>query len=143
MCGHDYAPDENIGCEKCPFNSGCLLACCPVCGYEAPDPAQSKLVGFAGRLRSRVERGRARRRRGHAVDGLVPLSEIRPGCRVRIDGFGDLPEGWNERLQAYGLSPGRDVEVVQQNPVTLVRIEHIDLAFEDSVARQIATVPAD
>jgi Fe2+ transport system protein FeoA len=45
--------------------------------------------------------------------------------------------GWRERLQAYGLVPGREVEVIQHAPVTVVRVEHVDLAFEAGIARGI------
>lgn len=65
------------------------------------------------------------------------LSEAPPGCRVCLAGF--APDGicWRERLQAYGVSPGRELEIVQQSPVTVVRVDHVELAFERSVARQI------
>lgn len=40
-------------------------------------------------------------------------------------------------MQAYGVAPGRWVKVVQQSPVTVVRVEHLDLAFELDIARGI------
>lgn len=65
------------------------------------------------------------------------LSEAPAGCRVCMAGF--APEGvcWRERLQAYGVSPGREIEVVQQSPVTVIRVDHVELAFERSVSRDI------
>jgi Fe2+ transport system protein FeoA len=40
-------------------------------------------------------------------------------------------------LQAYGLIPGDWVYVVQQKPVTVVQIEHLELALEGDLARQV------
>lgn len=70
------------------------------------------------------------------------LSEAPPGCRVCMAGF--APEGvcWRERLQAYGVAPGRDLEVIQQSPVTVVRVDHVELAFERSISKSIVVQEA-
>lgn len=70
------------------------------------------------------------------------LSEAPPGCRVCMAGF--APEGvcWRERLQAYGIAPGRDLDVIQQSPVTVVRVDHVELAFERVVAQDIIVSPS-
>lgn len=44
---------------------------------------------------------------------------------------------WRELLQAYGLAPGQELTVVQHAPVTVVRVERTDLAFESRIARGI------
>jgi Fe2+ transport system protein FeoA len=56
---------------------------------------------------------------------------------VRIEALDGLSEGRCHQMQAYGLAPGRSVKVVQQSPVTVVRVEHLDLAFESDIARGI------
>jgi Fe2+ transport system protein FeoA len=58
-------------------------------------------------------------------------------------GFSEDGVCWRERLQAYGVSPGSELEVVQQSPVTVVRIDHVELAFEHSVARDILISPPE
>lgn len=142
MCGNRFDPSEHTGCDGCPFGSGCMLACCPACGYESPDPKSSTLVGLGSRIRSFARFGR----RPGAVDAqavddhTVALSEVPPGCTVTVERLDDLSESRREQLQAYGLSPGRTVDVVQQSPVTVIRVEHIDLAFEHSIARGIRGV---
>lgn len=65
------------------------------------------------------------------------LSDAPAGCRVCMSGFAPAGECWRERLQAYGIAPGREIEVVQQRPVTVVRVDHVELAFENVVAREI------
>jgi Fe2+ transport system protein FeoA len=40
-------------------------------------------------------------------------------------------------LQAYGLAPGHCVRILQHSPVTIVQIEHTELALEGGLARQV------
>lgn len=40
-------------------------------------------------------------------------------------------------LQSYGLVPGQVVHVVQQSPVTIIQIEHLELALECELARRV------
>lgn len=67
----------------------------------------------------------------------MTLADVPPGSRARIDTLDGLSASRCHQLQAYGLAPGRWVKVVQQSPVTVVRIEHLDLAFESDIARGI------
>lgn len=41
------------------------------------------------------------------------------------------------QLQAYGLIPGRQVQVLQVWPVVVVLLEHTELALENELAGQI------
>lgn len=70
------------------------------------------------------------------------LSEAPAGCKVCMAGFAEEGVCWRERLQAYGVAPGREIEIVQQSPVTVIRIDHVELAFERSVSRDIIVSPA-
>ena len=72
-----------------------------------------------------------------AEDTHHNLSEVPPGSVVVVKGYGDLPLTARHFLQSYGILPGRQVRVVSQRPVTIVQIEHTELAFEFSVAREI------
>lgn len=78
-------------------------------------------------------------RRGDCPDRL---SDAPAGCRVCMSGFAPEGDCWRERLQAYGVAPGRELEVIQQSPVTVVRVDHVELAFERSIARGIVVEPA-
>lgn len=56
---------------------------------------------------------------------------------MRIEGVEGLP-AWQERqLAGYGVARGREAEVVQTSPVIVVRVDHVELAFERRIARGI------
>lgn len=152
MCGTNFDPVGHAGCSGCPINGSCILACCPNCGYSMPNPARSVLARMAGSLtdsvarRFREQRERvaaaAERRRIRAA-GTPPcaeqtLADVCPGDCVRVCGIHEDADAWREHLQAYGIACGREVEVVQQKPVTVVRVDHVDLAFEARIARAIS-----
>jgi Fe2+ transport system protein FeoA len=66
------------------------------------------------------------------------LADIPPGDGVELRGFAPgLPQERRAHLQAYGLVPGRFVRVLQHNPVTVVQVEHCEIALEDDLACQI------
>lgn len=147
MCGSRFEPAQLVSsCEACPMHKGCVLVCCPDCGYSTVDPRRSQVVGLGFRLRQRRRgrrRGGGRGRRGHGFDSGLTLADVPAGVRVRIGDLNGLPLESCRQLQAYGLAPGRSVEVVQQSPVTVVRIEHLDLAFEAEIARAVSVVKPD
>jgi Fe2+ transport system protein FeoA len=67
----------------------------------------------------------------------MPLRDVPPGAVARVVEIDTSVPGRRERLQAYGLAPGRRVEVVQHAPVTVVRVERIDLALEAVIASAV------
>jgi Fe2+ transport system protein FeoA len=152
ICGQRFDPATNKGCASCPLNDGCLLACCPACGYSMPNPERSRLVALATAIadicgsgmrawRERTANGGQRRRDRAAATtsaDAATLANAAPGVRVRVSGIGAGAAEWREHLQAYGISRGREIQVVQQSPVTVVRVDHVDLAFEARIAREIA-----
>lgn len=138
MCGLRFDPAEHVGCASCPMQGGCALACCPACGYSFVDPSTSSVLRLSARLSSRL------RRRAAAVKADAgTLRAVGPGGRARVAGLDGLPLGPREQLEAYGLAPGRDVVVLQTAPVTVVRVEHVEIAFESSLARRIRVEPTD
>lgn len=82
---------------------------------------------------------RHRRRRQHRSHHAAPrtLAEVCPGAQVRIVDLEELSAPARARLLALGLCPGRCVEVIRHSPVTLVRVEHSELALEAELARGI------
>lgn len=66
------------------------------------------------------------------------LADLSPGMTATIGGF-DSQLSSNRRLDfiAYGLSPGNQVEVLQQSPVTIIKIDNTELAMEKELARHI------
>jgi Fe2+ transport system protein FeoA len=169
LCGHTYNPTEQAACAACPLHSGCSLVCCPACGYKTVDAQQSWLARMASSLlpgfhhieggglpedheprRPRLfgRRGRHRRFRdisrspnGDGPGFPLTLLDVPVGCQIVIDGFAaDILPARKSQLQAYGLVPGFWVEVLQHSPVTVVKIEHSELAMENELAQQVLVV---
>lgn len=69
--------------------------------------------------------------------GVAPLPEIAPGRVARVVAIDASAGDWSERLQAYGLAPGLELTVLQHRPVTVVRVERTELAFERRIAAAI------
>ncbi len=169
LCGHSYNPAEQAGCSACPLHAGCNLVCCPSCGYKTVDIQQSWLARMASSLlpgshivegnggledhesrRPRLFRRRGRHRHfrnayqrmiGAGPHFPLTLLDVPVGCHVMIEGFAeDITPARKSQLQAYGLVPGYWVEVLQQSPVTVVKIDHSELAMENDLARQVRIV---
>lgn len=74
----------------------------------------------------------------------VPLAFLLPGARAHIDTLGDdIDPIQREQIIAYGLAPGRALTVLQQHPMTLVMVDEVELALEDSVARHVWVIRHD
>ena len=88
------------------------------------------------RFGGRNHLGHRRHLRGAGLP--TTLADVLPGEGARLLGFApDLPpERW-AHLQAYGLVPGRFVRVLQHAPVTVVQVEHCEIALENELACQI------
>ncbi len=68
----------------------------------------------------------------------LTLAEVPVGCEAEVVGFNPhIPSNRRDHLQAYGVRPGQCLKVVQHSPVTVVRVEHTELALETSLAREI------
>jgi Fe2+ transport system protein FeoA len=68
----------------------------------------------------------------------VPLSFLLPGVKARVESIDDAVEATQrEQLVAYGLAPGRPLVVLQQRPMTVVMVDEVELALEETVARHV------
>ena len=101
---------------------------------------------FKRRFRFRRQHGRGRghkrrKRKGrHRIQpgNITTLADVPPGCKARVMGFTRyLPPERLNHFQALGLAPGHKVCVLQHSPVTVVQIEHTELALERELAREI------
>ena len=66
------------------------------------------------------------------------LDTVPPGRTVllaRIDE--SLATDFREQLAAYGCVPGRALEVLAQQPMTVVVCDHVELALEAAIARAL------
>ncbi len=87
-----------------------------------------------------MRRWRRRHWKHQARPGMhcFTLADSPPGCYLRVVGFLEAisPEQ-KDRLCAYGIVPGHCVFVLQHHPVTIVRIDHTELALERELARLV------
>jgi Fe2+ transport system protein FeoA len=77
-------------------------------------------------------------RSGSKSTHKLTLAEVPVGSDVCVSGFvPGLSSGQRLQLQTFGLLEGHCVHVVQHSPVTIIQIEHIELALENGLARQV------
>jgi Fe2+ transport system protein FeoA len=68
----------------------------------------------------------------------LTLADAEPGLKVRMVGFcPGINADRRAQLTAYGVSPGHFLQVIQHKPVTVVSIEHTELAMEIELACEI------
>jgi Fe2+ transport system protein FeoA len=162
ICGFRFDPADSGACGSCPLNKGCEMVCCPNCGHTTVDVNQSGLVRVASRIAALFRRNRSGEPEGNQADIFtrleripvpVPengasdpepagparrLSEVPVGARVRVMSVGaGLTPPRCARLQAYGVVPGYWVKVIQHDPVTVIQVDHLELAMEGEVAEGI------
>lgn len=75
---------------------------------------------------------------------VTTLLDVPAGRRAVVRGFLlGMPAQRHAQLRSYGLAPGCPVIVVQHAPVTVIRIEHLELALEHLLAREIQVALID
>ena len=91
------------------------------------------------RSRGRWHSRRKQYRRNRSQPGYeATLVDVPAGYKAKVIGFKHhLPADRLSHLQAYGLTPGHKVRVLQHSPVTVVQIEHTELALERDLAKAI------
>ena len=69
----------------------------------------------------------------------LTLADILPGKQAEVASFLiELSDERQAHLRAYGLSPGSIIQVKQHQPVTVIQVDHTELAMEAALARQVA-----
>lgn len=72
------------------------------------------------------------------------LTELSPGSYARMVDFAPaISVEYKAYLQAYGVIPGQPLWIRQHKPVTVVQVEHTELAFEAGLAEAILVVKID
>jgi Fe2+ transport system protein FeoA len=68
----------------------------------------------------------------------ITLADVHPGAVAKITGFcGNISRERCSHFRAYGLIPGNLVKVIQHSPVTVIQIDHTELAMELELACEI------
>lgn len=131
MCGYQFDSSGYLNCQNCPLHGSCNIVCCPNCGYEMIDLQRSKFAHILSKiLPQKIPEDHLRHN--------LTLSDAGPGKKVIIAGFSkQISPLQRSHLQAYGLIPGRTVQVIQHSPVTMVRVDHTELAMERTLAQDV------
>lgn len=142
LCGHNFDPAAHLACRTCPLHTGCHLVCCPSCGHTTVDQGQSRIVRWITAFLDRISAQQQDER--PAPQGTAPryahrcaLADVPLDYRARVVDMSALPAAQREQLQGYGVLPGCMLRVMQRTPVTVVQIEHTELAIETEIARAI------
>lgn len=136
MCGTPFDPAVHTACDACPMSGHCTLACCPDCGYTTIDVERSAPAKLLNRLLSAPRRSRAR-----APESILG---VRPGDTVEVGSFAPAMTGDQVALlRTYGIDVGRRVTIVQHRPMTVILVDHTEVALESELAALILVhVPA-
>ena len=102
------------------------------------------LTGSQRNIRHRKRRrGWFHKTRGITADAtlVISLLTVPIGESVRIVNFSPrVTKTQQAYLNAYGVTPGQRVRVIQQSPVTVVHIDHLELAMEHNLAKEISVM---
>jgi Fe2+ transport system protein FeoA len=130
LCGQRFDASEHQACQNCPLQKECNLVCCPNCGYEMVNVHASRLARWAARW---LPKGNGK----HPILNQT-LADLSPGCSAEVTGFSThISPKQHAHLQAYGIAPGRMVQVVQRAPVTVVQVDHLEVALEAGLAQLV------
>lgn len=78
------------------------------------------------------------KRSSKGQDIRFSLAQVKPGRQVKVNGFSpELSSRRTSQLQSYGVVPGCCLRVIQQSPVTIIQVEHLELALEGGLAALI------
>jgi hypothetical protein len=78
-------------------------------------------------------------KKNHAGEARVTtLGRISAGSWAVVTKYlPGMPAERYAQLRAYGLAPGCQVLVLQHTPITVIRIDHLELALEYSLVNEI------
>lgn len=93
----------------------------------------------SGRFKPFRRRRQARADKPWHPGHSLTLADIPAGQPAMIVSFlAGLPDERQAHLHAYGLAPGSRVQVKQHQPVTVIQVDHIELALETSLALKVS-----
>jgi Fe2+ transport system protein FeoA len=133
LCGFEF---EKLGAScaaSCMLARYCGLVRCPNCGYEFPEPTQAP--NWLQRLLKRRDAVPARERR------LMRLDEGSEGGTYELVCLNGSHASRRTALAVYGLVPGCRLSLTRKRPSFVIRVGETELAFEDSIAKEIFVKP--
>ncbi len=67
----------------------------------------------------------------------LTIADLAPGMEAKVISLQAVQEVRRERLLAYGVAPGRTIQVLQRSPATILKVDQTELAIENDVASRI------
>jgi Fe2+ transport system protein FeoA len=75
---------------------------------------------------------------------VTTLARVSAGGRAVVTKYlPGMPAERYAQLRAYGLGPGCEVFVLQHTPITVIRIDHLELALEHCLVKEIQVTLLD
>lgn len=75
------------------------------------------------------------------IKDQLTLRDLSPGHIARVTGFSSrIPSEKRAILRAYGLVPGYPIRIMQHSPVSVIQVEHTEIALEPELAAEIFIV---
>lgn len=129
MCGFEFERTDTRCEHGCPLGAYCNLVSCPNCDYEFPDRPQR--TSWLWRLLRRKEPDPP------LPEGIMPASQMLPGTTAEVVCLGAGQLDGSGALSVYGLEPGAEIELIQQRPSCVIRIDETELAMDREIAEGI------
>lgn len=137
FCGFEFAKADTLCHHGCPLGATCRLSRCPNCQYEFPEqPAAASWWGNLFRRWRHEDR--------EVPEQVRSVRELRPGERATVLCLGAGGPSRHNNLAVFGLVPGAEITLLQQEPAPVVRVGETELALDAAIARGILVErPAD
>ena len=130
FCGFEFEKTDTLCTHGCPMGAWCKLIRCPSCQYEFPEKPQA--VTWLARLF-----GKQPRVGGGLPDAARSVKELKRGQKASVLCLGGGSTSRRNSLAVFGLVPGAELTVLQQQPACVVRIGETELALDSDIARGI------
>ena len=130
FCGFEFERVDTLCAHGCPLGALCHLIRCPSCAYEFPE--KPKHVSWLGKLfRKTVAHD------DDLPDGVQPITNLHSGDRATVLCMGGRNPSRHNALAVFGLLPGAEVKLIQQQPSCVVRVGETELALDRDIAGEI------
>jgi len=129
MCGFEFQKTDTLCSHGCPLGSMCTMTRCPSCNFEFPKTPKS--VSWLARLF-----GKTPERPRDLPEHVRTLRELKNGERGRVLCMGIVTDRHNS-LAVFGLAPGAEITLLQQQPACVVQVGETQLALDPEIAESI------
>jgi Fe2+ transport system protein FeoA len=129
FCGFEFEKADTLCTHGCPMGPWCALIRCPSCQYEFPEKPQA--ITWLGRLFGK------RQPEADMPDAVRSVKDLKRGERASVLCLGGGSTSRRNSLAVFGLVPGAELTVIQQQPTCVVQIGETELALDSDIARGI------